>query len=112
MRNKLYLTNPGHSDQSHNLTKAQNGFFDYKEDVEFELMQLNVPYETARVAVIDLKSHLIVHHRDKLTPKQAAVMIMDEVRRIYKVDTSRVQFSGRTEASKPSRRGFDSYYAH
>lgn len=86
----LFLTNPGRTDQSHNLTKAENGFFDYKEDVEIALMELNVPYEVARVAVIDLKHPLIIHHKNKLTPKQAAVMIMDEVRRIYKINTSRV----------------------
>lgn len=82
---ELFLTNPELSQPSHNLTKKQNGFFDYKEQVEAELIGLGIPYEKARIAAIDMKGKLMESQRAKRTPLQAAVVIIDEVRRIYKV---------------------------
>lgn len=82
---KLFLTNPDDPCLPRRTIKTRKGYFDFKEGVEAELMNLNVPFEIARVAVIDLKSSVNVHFNGKLTPKQTAVMIMDDVRRIYKV---------------------------
>lgn len=81
----LFLTNPDDPCPSHRTIKTKKGYFDFKEGVESELMNFNVPFEIARVAVIDLKSFINVHFNNKLTPKQAAVMIMDDIRRIYKI---------------------------
>lgn len=80
----FFLTDPENPCARHTI-KTRKGYFDFKEGIEAELMNFNVPYEIARVAVIDLKSHINVHFINKLTAKQAAVMIMDDVRRIYKV---------------------------
>lgn len=81
----FFLTNPGSTQHSHLITKKQNGYFDFKENVSFALQELDIPLYYADVAVIDLKGELIQAHRDKLQPKQAAVLIIDRVRSMYKI---------------------------
>ena len=45
---------------------------------------MGICYEHARIAVIDLKSKLIEAHKAKMTTMQGAVLIIDDVRRIYR----------------------------
>jgi hypothetical protein len=77
------MTNP-ESPPSHNLTKKQNGSFEYKERVENCLIKLGIPFEKARVAVIDLRSRVYKGQQDKLNPLQTAAEMLEDVRRIYK----------------------------
>ena len=81
----LFLTDPDNPHKPHRTLKTKRGYFDFKEGVEAELMNLGIPFEDARVAVIDFKSDIYVHFNNKLTTRQAAVMIIDDVRRIYKI---------------------------
>lgn len=86
MKNNLFLTDPYNTTQpSHNPTKVRNKFFDYKERVEEALIHMGIPFETARVAVIDLRRDLVKYHKDKKRPVEAAIHIKDNVRRIYKI---------------------------
>lgn len=78
----MFLTG---SNKPHNEPKKQRGFWEFKEAVEAELVNFGVPFEKARVAVIDLKGLVINHHTKKYTPKQAAGLMLDEVKRIYKM---------------------------
>ena len=78
----LFLTG---NNKPHELPQKHRGFWEFREYVEVELMNFGVPFEKVRVAVIDLKGLVIEHHTKKYTPKQSAVLMLDEVRRIYKV---------------------------
>ena len=79
---KMFLTDPEKSSgKKEKLTP-----FDYKEAVTAAFMEWNIPLRTAELAVIDFKSDVYLGYREKLTPKQTAVKMVDKVRKLYKVD--------------------------
>lgn len=83
MKNKSFFTNPDLPQINNSRPKHNSRFFDFRIAVELALMELNVPFEKARVAVIDLKTPLFECFREKFSPLHAAKTIMDDVRRIY-----------------------------
>lgn len=83
----MFLTNPETpSLPSHNLARAQNGYFDFKEAVVVALEHLGIPFEKAQLAVIDFRARVIECHKAKRNAMEAAVYIVDDVRRIYKIE--------------------------
>lgn len=58
-------------------------FFDYRESVAKELIGLGIHFRSAEIAVLDYGSKVHEAMVNQLTPKQTAVTMIDEVRRIY-----------------------------
>lgn len=85
MKNKSFFTNPDSPQIINTQPKRNSRFFDFRIAVESALMELNVPFEKARVAVIDLKTPLFECFQEKFSPLDTAKTIMDEVKRIYKI---------------------------
>ena len=79
---------PHRSPQSHllNREKAGNGYVDFKEDVCEQLQQFGVPLRPAELAVIDLRGRVIGHFKSKDTPFECAVALLEDVKRLYKVE--------------------------
>ena len=85
------FTDPDHphrSPQSHllNREKAGNGYVDYKEDVCEQLQEFGVPLRPAELAVIDMRSDVIGAWKAKKTAFECACELLEEVKRIYKVE--------------------------
>ena len=77
---KTFLTNPKAPGKKPKLTP-----FDYKEAVTAKLMEWDVPLRPAELAVIDYRSEVYQGYKDKLTPTQTAVSMVDKIRKVYKV---------------------------
>ncbi len=76
---KAFLTNPKTSDGK----KPKLTPFDFKEAVTATFMKWGVPLRSAELAVIDYKSDVYQGYKDKLTPIQTAVRMIDKVRESY-----------------------------
>ena len=80
---KTFLTNPKAPDGK----KPKLTPFDYKEAVTAKLMEWGVPLRPAELAVIDYKSDVYQGFKDKLTPKQTAIKMVDKIREAYDCNT-------------------------
>lgn len=80
---KAFLTKPN-SPTSHLIGKVQNVHWDHKEATIRELVKEGVPLRVAELAMIDMRGYLFSAQRNKLTPKQAAGIMFEEIERMYK----------------------------
>ena len=67
--------------------------WDFKEDVITELQQLGVPLRPSELVTIDFKVVLNTCHRGKLTPKQTANILFENVMDPYKNDNGSWKFT-------------------
>ena len=65
--------------------KAGSGYVDFKEEVCATLQRFGIPLRPAEIAVIDFRPEVIGYFQQKNTPAEAAVLMVDKIRRIYKV---------------------------
>jgi len=79
---KTFLTNPKASDGK----KPKLTPFDFKETVTATFMKWGIPLRIAELAVIDYKSDVYQGYKDKLTPMQTAVKMVDKIRKVYNVE--------------------------
>ena len=81
----MFLTNPN-SLEERPYTKSPKKYFDFKEQVEKELVGMGINQETATIACIDFRTKLIMCMKKKMTPKETMIEILPEIKRIFKYD--------------------------
>mgnify|MGYP003649327880 CR=1 FL=1 len=82
----IFLTDPDDLERPgrKRYVKAANGYTTFKEDVCDSLQHQGIELRPAETAVIDFRSQLMGYFQEKVTPTQAATMMVDDVRRIYR----------------------------
>lgn len=83
--NPLFLTNREDFNPPTPVPNTKN-FFTYREQVAAALMMFGIPLRPAELATIDYRREVLEYFQNKLTPKQTAVMMIDKVRQVYKVE--------------------------
>ena len=82
----IFLTDPENPDRSNRrVAKKKPGYVDFKEATCATLQEFGIPLRPAETAVIDFRPQLMGYFNEKYTAAQAAVLMVDEVRRLYKV---------------------------
>lgn len=82
--NPLFLTNRENFPAPPPRCKSGD-FFGYREEVAKWLMTYGIPLRPAELATIDFRTEVHELFKGKLTAKEAAVIMVDKVRQVYKI---------------------------